>query len=45
MGSLVLQALQAATATSWGNDALHAFTVQQKVQAEPEKNVFGLCGC
>lgn len=26
----VLRALQAATATSWGDDALHAFTVQQK---------------
>lgn len=41
----VSQALQAATATSWGDAALHAFTVQQKAQAEPENNAFGLCGC
>lgn len=40
----MLWALQAATATSWGDDALHAFTVQQKAQAELEKKVFGLCG-
>lgn len=41
----MLQALQAATATSWGDDALHAFTVQQKAQAELQKNAFDLCGC
>lgn len=33
----VLWTQQAATATSWGDDALHAFTVQQKAQAEPQK--------
>lgn len=37
-----LRALQAATATSWGDDALHAFIVKQKTRAELEKNAFGL---
>lgn len=38
------KALQAATATLWGDDALHAFIVQQKTRAELEKNAFGLHG-
>lgn len=33
----VLRALQATTATLWGDAALHAFTVQPKAQAELEK--------
>lgn len=38
-----VRALQAATATSWGDDALHAFIVQQKTLPELGKNAFGFC--
>lgn len=38
-----LRALQAATATSWGDGALHAFAVQQKAQAELQKKMPLVC--